>query len=258
MTHAALLPRRHVLAWGLAGGLGRAPAADDPAQRAEQFVGDLVAAQRLPGLALAVMRAGRLVFTRCWGNVRPGAPGAIDEDTRCCLVQARGGAPFAEAEQLAMLQGFPPRSRPGERFPYSNAGYNVLASLVGRVRDARAQLPAVNKAFYAGGCGSLQLSLRDLMRWDAGLGARTLAGTPLPPRFAATPRGCRSCGPAPCPWARDWARTAGRWPTAWAGPWLTTPRAGCGWGMAVSSPAFARPTCGTWAAPGRPPVRCRC
>ncbi|MBI3349527.1 MAG: beta-lactamase family protein [Burkholderiales bacterium] len=305
MTSADLLLRRHVLTWGLAGGLGLARAADDPAQQAEQFVGDLVAAQRLPGLALAVMREGRPVFTRCWGNARPGAPSAIDEDTRFCLgslskpllaqavlmlvqdgrlrlddrvqrhlgpvpahwraitvrqllnhtsglrsagdptqpddmladaglrrqIQARGGAPFSEAEQLAVLQGFPLRTRPGQRFQYSNAGYNVLASVVGRVTggaydafmqqrlfeplgmtsarllgadtdfddmaapcdvapdgrvlDARAQLPPVNKVFYAGGCGGLQLSLRDLMRWDAGLGGRTLAGTALPPRFAA-------------------------------------------------------------------------
>lgn len=299
MDFIANTSRRRLLAWGLAAGLGPARAAldDEPAQRAERFVGDLVAAQRLPGLALAVLRDGRPVFTRCWGDARPGA---IDEDTRFCIgslskpllaqavlmlaqdgrlrlddplqrhlgpvpvhwraitvrqllnhtsglrsagdptqpddmladaglrrqIQARGGAPFSEAEQLAVLQGFALHARPGQSFRYSNAGYNVLGSLVGRVTggsyasfmqqrlfeplgmtsarvlradtdfadmaapagggpDAGAQLPPVYKAFYAGGCGGLQLSLRDLMRWDAGLCGRTPDGTALPARFTA-------------------------------------------------------------------------
>lgn len=306
MPHPFLLPRRHVLAWTLAGGWTSAHATGDtPAQRTEQFVGELVASQHVPGLAMAVMRDGQPQFVRCWGNARPDASSAIDEDTRFCigslskpllaqavlmlvvdgrlrlddpiqrhlgplpahwraitvrqlmngtsglrsagdptqaddmladaglqrLIQARAGAPFLADEQMAVLQGFPLRSPPGQRFLYSNAGYNVLASVVGRVTgdtydvflrqrlfeplgmasarllsadtdfadmaapcdvapdgrvlDARPQLPPINKAFYASGCGGLQLSLRDLMRWDAGLAGRTLAGTSLPPRFTA-------------------------------------------------------------------------
>ncbi|MFT7776341.1 serine hydrolase domain-containing protein [Roseateles sp.] len=146
-------------------------------------------------------------------------------------MQARGGAPFSEAEQLAAFQGFALRSPPGQRFLYSNAGYNVLGMLVGRVTgapytdfmrqrvfeplgmasarflkagtdfadmaapcavsadgrvlDIGAQLPPVQKAFYGGGCGGIQLSLRDLMRWDAGLSGRAADGADLPPRFTA-------------------------------------------------------------------------
>lgn len=292
MDRSSSLPRRSFLALGLT---GLAHAEQEPAaQRAERFVGDLVAAQHVPGLALAVMRNGRPVFTRCWGQARPGEASAIDENTRFCIgslskpflaelvlmlaqqgqlrfddpiqrhlgplpphwraitirqllnhtsglrsagdstqpddmladaglrqqLQARAGAPFSQAEQLALMQGFPLQAPPGQRFLYSNAGYNVLGMLVGRVTggsyadlmrrrvfeplgmtsarflsaetdfadmaapcqvapDGRvaeigAQLSPVQKAWYAEGCGGIQLSLRDLMRWDAGLSGRSM------------------------------------------------------------------------------------
>ena len=290
MIRPTRLPRRSFLALGLT---GLAQAVPEPAaQRAERFVGDLVAAQRVPGLALAVLRDGEPVFTRCWGQARPGDGSAIDEDTRFCLgslskpflgqlalmlvqdgrlrwddpiqrhlgplpphwraitvrqllnntsglrslgdptqpddmmadpglrqqIQARSGAPFSEAEQLAVMQGFALHAPPGRGFLYSNAGFNVAGMLLGRVAggsyrdlmrqrifeplgmtsarfmaaeadfadmaapsqvqadgrvvDASAQLPPFMKAFYADGCGGIQLSLRDLMRWDAGRSGR--------------------------------------------------------------------------------------
>lgn len=297
MSQPSSFPRRRVLVSGLVGSLGVARGAEeDAAQRAEAFVSNLVAAQRIPGLALAITCDGQPQFTRCWGDARPGLPSAIDEDTRFCMgslskpmlaqallmlsvegrlrlddpiqrhlgsvpshwraitirqllnhtaglrsagdpsqpddmladaglrqqIQARGGAPFSEAEQLAVFQGFALRTPPGQRFLYSNAGYNVLGTLVGRVTgapytdfmrqrvfeplgmasprflradtdfadmaapcavaadgrvlDDSAQLPPIQKAFYGGGCGGIQLSLRDLMRWDAGLSGHAADG----------------------------------------------------------------------------------
>ncbi len=289
--------RRGFLALGLTGVAHAEP--EPAAQRAERFVDDLLAAQPVPGLALAVMRDGRPVFTRCWGRAGPGDAGAIDEDTRFCLgslskpflgqlaltlaqdgrlrlddpiqrhlgplpphwraitvrqllnctsglrslgdptqpddmmsdaglrqqIQARGGAAFTEAEQLAVFQAFPLHAPPGQGFLYSNAGFNLAAMLVGHVvggsyRDLMRQrifeplgmtsarfmaadagfadmaapcqvqadgrwvevsdrLPPFMKGFYADGCGGIQLSLRDLMRWDAGLSRSRAALSPL-------------------------------------------------------------------------------
>lgn len=310
MNTAPTASRRRFLASGLAGCLAPAwgeEAAEAPAPRAERYLGELVKAHHLPGLAVAVQRGGRPVFTRCWGVARPGEaePVAIDDATRFCIgslskpllaqlvlmladegrlglddrigrhlgpvpahwqgitvrqllqntsglrsagdptrpddmladpalrrqIQARGGAPFSEAEQLALLQGFSLHAPPGRAFRYSNAGYNVLGSVVGRVTgmphaefmrerlfaplgmtgarmlaadtdfadmaapcdvtadgrvvDLRGQWLPAQKAFYAGGCGGVQLGLRDLMRWDAGLGGRAPQGAALPPRFTA-------------------------------------------------------------------------
>jgi CubicO group peptidase (beta-lactamase class C family) len=290
MKPSLSLPRRSFLALGLTGVAHGG--AESAAPRAERFVDALVTAQRIPGLALAVMREGQPVFTRCWGNARPSEPSAIDADTRFCIgslskpflaqlvlmlaqdgrlrlddpierhlgplpphwraitlrqllnhtsglrslgdptqpddmmadpalrrqIQARRGAPFSEAEQLAVMQGFALHAPPGQGFLYSNAGYNVLGMLLGRIAggsyrelmrqrifepagmasarfmaadtgfadmaapcqlqaDGRVvevsdQLPPFLKAFYADGCGGIQLSLRDLVHWDAGLSGR--------------------------------------------------------------------------------------
>lgn len=299
MNSIGLTSRRGFLALGLTG-LAHAQAGE-AAERAERFVSDLVAAQRVPGLALGVMRDGQPVFTRSWGQARPGEDSPIDEDTRFCLgslskpflgqlaltlvqdgrlrwddpiqrhlgplpphwrgitvrqllnntsglrslgdptqpddmmadpglrqqIQARGGAPFSQAEQLAVMQGFALHAPPGRGFLYSNAGFTVAGLLLGRVaggsyRDAMrqrifeplgmtsarfltadagfadmaapcevqadgrvvdisAQLPPFLKAFYAEGCGGIQLSLRDMMRWDAGLARH---GAALPQLWA--------------------------------------------------------------------------
>ncbi len=299
MDSIATPSRRGFLALGLAGLVDARAESEPAARRAERFVDDLLAAQPVPGLALAVMRDGQPVVTRCWGQARAGEDSAIDADTRFCLgslskpflgqlalmlvqdgrlrwddpiqrhlgplpphwrgitvrqllnctsglrslgdptqpddmmadpglrqqIQARGGAAFSEAEQLAAFQAFPLHAPPGRGFLYSNAGFNVMGMLVGRIAggsyrelmrerifeplgmtsarfmaadagfadmaapcqvqadgrvvDASAQLPPFMKAFYADGCGGIQLSLRDLMRWDAGLCGHSAALSPL-------------------------------------------------------------------------------
>ncbi|MFT7776340.1 hypothetical protein [Roseateles sp.] len=83
MTLTSSVARRGFLALNLLGSMGWVRAAQgDPARRAGEFVGDLVADQRIPGLALAVLRDGLPQFTRCWGTARPGESDAIDEGTR--------------------------------------------------------------------------------------------------------------------------------------------------------------------------------
>lgn len=332
MNSIASASRRSVLGFGLGCGFGGlAHAGAEPATaRAERFVGELVAAQRVPGLALGVMRDGQPVFTRCWGQARPGDDSPIDEDTRFCIgslskpflgqlalllvqdgrlrwddpiqrhlgpvprhwqgitvrqllnhtsglrslgdptqpddmmadaglrqqIQARGGAAFSEAEQLAVLQGFTLHAPPGRGFLYSNAGFNVAGLLLGRVAggsyqdamrqrifeplgmasarflsaeggfsdmaapcevqaDGRvveisAQLPPFLKAFYAGGCGGIQLSLRDLMRWEAGLHRQGAALAPLWARPVRMDQGAGEDG-RPLHYGQGWIVSHSAW-----------------------------------------------
>src|SRR5205809_996662 len=91
--------------------------AEAPAQRViDEYVNSEMESQRIPGLSLAVVRAGKLVQTKDYGKT-------IIEFDR-----------FEHDQEEIVKTAFGPMlARPGEKFGYSNVGYRLLRMLIEKV-----------------------------------------------------------------------------------------------------------------------------